>query len=692
MCRNSWPTVFSKKQIAKILATLGLIVWLLLALIDISNIYQGSNNFFFGYSGLVPRGLLIIMFFLSLSFYHLEIGKSDITNINDLIWKIFVTGLIATIGSLITRYLLVVAQYKPALINKMLIFFIYDVNTGLLIIFLTSTFIVWKKLILYQKSKSLIRFWNTFEILLLLSLLLTFANYQPFDTIFNLILGLLVLLTIILSVNLKWVAYLNFKQKWKSILLIGLIMLYIWYYFVTISDLSNRFSLSLNLSENVTFLALFIFNILYAAFSILVLLFNLPTSSVFEQKLEEVINFQKLSQATNTKQDEEQICEILLESSISAVVASGAWLEIRKNNSVEKKVLYNKISEQRKNKIESDIKNHFKDKQVTPNPIQSSRKTQLTVDLRDEEFKSALILPLFVQDREYGELCLLKDLPDGFNKEMIEIIRSFVNQASISIENYQLIQEAIENERYKEELEIAKRVQGSLLPETLEKNSDFEMIAYSKAAAEVGGDYYDTYRISEDKIALIIGDVSGKGTSAAFHMSQMKGIFQSLSLLDLSVDEFIKKANKAVGNCLDKKSLITASYYIIDTNRKSIQFSRAGHCPTLYFNHQKNETKFFETNGLGLGILRNEKFDEYVEVYELNYAPGDIIFLYTDGITEAKNSKGMEFGYERLASHLEKYTLKPLEEIRDRLVKKIYDFCETQTPEDDFTIVLIKFN
>jgi len=692
LCRNSWPTVFSKKQIAKILATLGLIVWLLLALIDISNIYQGSNNFFFGYSGLVPRGLLIIMFFLSLSFYHLEIGKSDITNINDLIWKIFVTGLIATIGSLITRYLLVVAQYKPALINKMLIFFIYDVNTGLLIIFLTSTFIVWKKLILYQKSKSLIRFWNTFEILLLLSLLLTFANYQPFDTIFNLILGLLVLLTIILSVNLKWVAYLNFKQKWKSILLIGLIMLYIWYYFVTISDLSNRFSLSLNLSENVTFLALFIFNILYAAFSILVLLFNLPTSSVFEQKLEEVINFQKLSQATNTKQDEEQICEILLESSISAVVASGAWLEIRKNNSVEKKVLYNKISEQRKNKIESDIKNHFKDKQVTPNPIQSSRKTQLTVDLRDEEFKSALILPLFVQDREYGELCLLKDLPDGFNKEMIEIIRSFVNQASISIENYQLIQEAIENERYKEELEIAKRVQGSLLPETLEKNSDFEMIAYSKAAAEVGGDYYDTYRISEDKIALIIGDVSGKGTSAAFHMSQMKGIFQSLSLLDLSVDEFIKKANKAVGNCLDKKSLITASYYIIDTNRKSIQFSRAGHCPTLYFNHQKNETKFFETNGLGLGILRNEKFDEYVEVYELNYAPGDIIFLYTDGITEAKNSKGMEFGYERLASHLEKYTLKPLEEIRDRLVKKIYDFCETQTPEDDFTIVLIKFN
>src|SRR5690606_35645301 len=155
--------------------------------------------------------------------------------------------------------------------------------------------------------------------------------------------------------------------------------------------------------------------------------------------------------------------------------------------------------------------------------VRSPRKSQVVVNLPNEEYRSALVMPLTVQGRKYGQLCLLKDLQDGFNREMIEIIRSFVNQASISIENYQLIQEAIENERYKEELEIAKRVQGSLLPQRLERNDDFDITTFSRAAAEVGGDYYDTYRINRDKVAIIIGDVSGKGTSAAFHMSQMKG-------------------------------------------------------------------------------------------------------------------------------------------------------------------------
>jgi len=171
----------------------------------------------------------------------------------------------------------------------------------------------------------------------------------------------------------------------------------------------------------------------------------------------------------------------------------------------------------------------------------------------------------------------------------------------------------------------------------------------------------------------------------------MKGIFQSLSQMDLGVKDFMIMANKAISNCLDKKSLITASYYIIDFASKTITFSRAGHCPTLYYDKQGQLVKFFETNGLGFGILRNDKFNEYVDVYNLKYSSGDIIFLYTDGITEAKNKDGAEFGYERIAKHLEKYASKPLEEIKDRLVNKIYDFCGSQTPEDDFTLVLIKF-
>ena len=98
--------------------------------------------------------------------------------------------------------------------------------------------------------------------------------------------------------------------------------------------------------------------------------------------------------------------------------------------------------------------------------------------------------------------------------EMVEIIRTFINQASISIENYRLMEEAIKNERYKEELKIAKRVQDSLMPKVLHTNDDLEISGFSKAAAEVGGDYFDTYKLDPERLAIIVGDVSGKGTSA----------------------------------------------------------------------------------------------------------------------------------------------------------------------------------
>src|SRR5690606_38146313 len=102
-----------------------------------------------------------------------------------------------------------------------------------------------------------------------------------------------------------------------------------------------------------------------------------------------------------------------------------------------------------------------------------------------------------------GSLCLLKDVNDGFNREMVEIIKTFINQACISIENYRLLSEAIINERYKEELKIAKKVQKSLIPEGLGEYEHFEIAAFTRAADEVGGDYYDLYSLSCDRIALI---------------------------------------------------------------------------------------------------------------------------------------------------------------------------------------------
>ncbi|HEY9116346.1 MAG TPA: PP2C family protein-serine/threonine phosphatase, partial [Roseivirga sp.] len=251
---------------------------------------------------------------------------------------------------------------------------------------------------------------------------------------------------------------------------------------------------------------------------------------------------------------------------------------------------------------------------------------------------------------------------------------------------------AISNERYKEELDIAKRVQRALLPEVLDHDQNFNIHAFTIAAAEVGGDYYDTFKLSDHRYAIVIGDVSGKGTSAAFHMSQMKGIFQSLAQMDLAADEFLYRSNKALSQCLERTSFITLTYFILDTKLKKLEFARAGHCPTLYYDKGTKKAEYFQNKGLGLGILRNDSFRNFIHVNELAFEKDDILVLYTDGISEATNAKGEEFGFDRMKSLLEKNAHYDPVMIQKIFISKLYEFCGTKDLDDDYTMVVIKFN
>ncbi len=679
----------SKKNIRNLSLVLALLSWIILIGGSILLQYSFQQRIPPAIPLFTPSLAILGISLFTFLFFQINIGSSDSIDILDLLWKVFVTGLVVTVISLASFFTLRLITESRQVLNPYLITVIYNINTGLILIFLISTFIVYKRLILFQKTRRLVFLWRLFEYSLFASLFLSITEIKRFDIFYNIVFGYLIILGILLSVNLKWVPYLNFKQKWKSILLNLLITLYFFYLIFYLNSLSNTGLPAFR--DNLTVLVLFAFIFIYAIFSVLVILFNLPTSSVFEQKMEEVLNFQRLSQSRNTDHNEDQVYEILLESSVSAVIANAAWLEIFSSTLSQGKILYHKLNNWEKEELEACIDEEKIRKLTSSDPIKNIKTNRFVANLKHQEYKSMFVFPLFVQDRHLGTLVLLKDLSDGFNREMIEIVRTFVNQASISIENYRLIGEAIENERYKEELEIAKRVQGSLLPEFLHKNYDFDISAFTKAAAEVGGDYYDTYRINDHKVALIIGDVSGKGTSAAFHMSQMKGIFQSLAQLDLSPKDFILKANHALGNCLDRTSFITTSYFVIDSELKEMQFTRAGHCPTLFYRANEQKVLFLEDSGLGLGILRDDQFEKYVQVSSLDYLPGDVLFLYTDGITEAKNHQNQEFGFTRLKEYLERNPEKSPAELERGILKILNEFCGTKLPDDDFTLMIVKF-
>ena len=617
------------------------------------------------------------------------ITKADSLNFTDLLWKVFITGLITTLISLAIKFFFTLFANSTLVESPLTINFFYNILIGLVVIFMISTMVVWKRLILYQKSKNLLQLWSFFEIALLAALFFDFLGLSYGDNIFSVALVVLGSFSLILIFNLKWVAYLNFKQKWKGILFILLSTIYLYHFLLNLAYFSSTEVLIIDLFDRVFTWGLFGFLFLYAIISILVTLFNLPTSSVFEQKLKEALDFQKLSQSIPRGETKDQTYEILLESSMSAVFADAAWLEVREESSTTQ-VIRN-LKDEDINVIKSAIKGETIKEILNLSLKGEASPGRLTDGLKHPQFKSIIALPIMVQNKQVGFIVLLNEVSEAFNREMVNIITTFVNQASISLENLSLIQESIENERYKEQLKIAKNVQKSLLPTSLINNDHLTMAAFSMAADEVGGDYYDILEYQKNRFSLIIGDVSGKGTSAAFQMAQMKGIFHSLASQGVSPEEFNIKANIALSQCLEKTSFITATYFDIDTTKNILHFSRAGHCPSLFYCKSENSVNYLTCDGMGLGMVRNSNYADYVHSNTVNYHAGDTLLLYTDGITEAKNPEGEQYGSERLKQAFTAHASKAPDQVKEGIKKDLSEFIGEMIIDDDYTLVAVQF-
>ena len=637
------------------------------------------------------NGIIQIFFSIlvvsSYLFFRLTISWANTLNFTDLLRKVFITGLVTTLLAIGIRLFFYIFKDQSIVHNRLLIDSLYNVLVGLVIIYSTSTIVVWKRLILYQKSKELIHFCRFFQIALAGSLI-----YDFFGTSIQKPIAIIILsgFSIILIFNLKWIAYLNFKQKLKGVLFISLSVVYLYQFRESLYFFSEK-QLVFDLSDQVFISGTFLFIFLYGIISVLVTLFNLPTSSVFEQKLKENINFRKLSQSIINKETQDQTYEMLLESSMGVAFAKNAWIETR--NHQQSKIIPINIEETEIESIKDSCNSNAIKKIFSfqhPSEINTNI-NKFSGSLKHKNHRSILVFPIHVQDIQTGYLALLNDIRDAFNTEMINIIITFINQTNISLENITLLKKSLETERYKEQLKIAKTVQKSLLPLESFKNEHISMSAYYKSASEVGGDYYDMIQHAKTKFSMIIGDVSGKGTSAAFQMAQMKGIFHSLATQDISPKEFNKKANKVLSNCLSKGSFITTIFFNIDTSKQTIAFSRAGHCVPLFYSQLEKKVKNLTSDGMGLGILRNQLYNNYVYNNNITYDKEDILLIYTDGITEAKNKMGIQFDEERLKKSLNRHAHLSAVEIREEIINDLSYFIKETEINDDYTLVVIKF-
>ncbi|RYU84277.1 PP2C family protein-serine/threonine phosphatase [Hymenobacter persicinus] len=589
-------------------------------------------------------------------------------------------------------------QFSTPTPDRTLFAVVYTVNLALFVVFLANTKYAWRSLVLFRASPTIASNWAWFEVLLGATLLLRLLNWTPPLTLSYIIIGGLAMFGIYLSSHQKWIAYLNRRQKWEAVLMQLALLLCMTIFVAYFLRIAQDPKLVAPTPQHAFLLLTVFFAAFYALMGLLVTLFNLPTAGIFEQKREEILSLQRLTQLIQKGQNEQEVYDMLFDAAVQTVEADAAWLDVENEL---RGTLHGKrynIDEETITAIRTLLADYnLGHIEYLNNDLPNSGGFR-GLDLK---LGSLIVMPMRSAKRQYGSLYMLKEQRQGFDRENLGILQTFTTQTVLSIENLHLMANSLQNERVQEELKIASSVQDSLIPKNLPIDNWFEIGSHARAAKEVGGDFYDFLHLPGKRLAILIGDVSGKGITAAFHMAQMKGIFHALMQENpLAKDDrekfpvpskFMSMANRALTHCLEKSSFITASLYIIDYEHGGFVFARAGHCHTLYYHSIKEEVSYFHTAGLGLGIIRNDSYEKHIKNQFYDYNPGDVMVIYTDGIVEARGANQEEYGEERLKQMLERNYYLEADEIKQQILHDLDEFSAGQPMHDDQTLLVIKF-
>ena len=302
-----------------------------------------------------------------------------------------------------------------------------------------------------------------------------------------------------------------------------------------------------------------------------------------------------------------------------------------------------------------------------------------------------VLVPIRSKGRLLGAMTLGEKMSEAtYSDDDYAFLAAAAAQASVAMENAFLYEELAEKERLKLELQIARRIQLASLPQHTPALKGLDIAGVSVPALEVGGDFFDYLNGVAGRMTIVVGDVSGKGTSAALYMSKVQGIFRSLHGFGLSPGDLFIRANGLLCGDMEKKSFVTAVGAAFDTQKRTILLARAGHLPLYHYRMSEGRVVKITPRGLGLGLNNEGVFSSELEETVVHYAAGDILVFVTDGITEAQNGAGELFGEDRLMSAIVARAGTTAAEIRDGVLKDADGFSAGVAQHDDETIVVVR--
>ena len=306
----------------------------------------------------------------------------------------------------------------------------------------------------------------------------------------------------------------------------------------------------------------------------------------------------------------------------------------------------------------------------------------------DSSFNSLLAVPLQLKGKMIGSLMVFnKYCEEGFTDDDKRLLTIIAAQSAQVVENARLYHEEQELFKIHQEMNVAREIQLNLLPSKNPIIQGYDIYGISIPAKEVGGDYYDFITLENEKLAFCLGDVSGKGVSAAMLMANLQATFRSQTQLSESTGLCLNRSNKLLYHSTDSAKYATFFCGILDSKKHEITFSNAGHNnPILITN--SGDIKRLQTVGIVLGFLDDFEFSES----KISLAQGDILLIISDGISEAMDENEEEYGEERLEQLITENKNQTSERIADLIIESVNNYAGALPQSDDITLVVIKKN
>lgn len=636
--------------------------------------------------------LILTLFFLSLNLLNLVKAKKSrplsivlhIGIINALIFF-----MIAISGTVIT---FLFDDIKNNINDQGLFYLVIAfIYVFILLGFLTYLLLSFRELYFHKQSQDVGTYFNTMCVFFLLaSVSALIPKELDIDFIEKTFFVVSVLLMIYNSLKISWIAFISKKEKLTLLVLSILIVLL---FILNLSsagenDVHSRILTNFSPSLNNFFEIIMLYGSIYFSILFFTTLFHIPTAEVFDRKANEVTSLQYFSKLITQVLDFKELGETVTDITKKVCNAHASWM-IWIENQNDMKI----ISTKNIGLVDANSCTEYLLKEL-PAEFSGSKvlslKNFISSSNPEDKYSSAVISPIKTHDKLRGYLTAVKKGSAIFNEDDIEAINTFSDYASVAIENSMLLEQSIEKERLEKELDVAREIQRKILPE---KNPQLKGISISSVfipAFEVGGDYYDFFKLDNNKIGFIIADVSGKGISAAFIMAEIKGIFESLCKTLSRPKEILVNANEILLTTLDKKTFVSAAFGVLDLNENTLRLARAGHCPLLMV--RDGIATNLKPSGIALGISESDFFSETLEEISLDLKEQDILVLYTDGITEAKNSNLEDFGDSKFENIILENSRSEPDEISSCVIQQVTLFSQSLAQYDDITLVIFKLN